>query len=337
MKQDARCYHTHSMFRQADPVRALLMGVACVVVIAGSGCARNPRAAVAPASPAASGSQPLIAAEVIAEVKDFAVELGGHATENFLRHSDNHSSDNRCYFTGKLQLPEYYSALQMVREDGDRCAARSGEHDVFFYPVQAVASGEETITVSLAEAPTERLLVVVPHEDFHNQREARKAPTEVAEAAATLVGFLTASEFATSRFGAESPTARMLARDADLFLRKSFLVNQYYEKVRDLYRGLESGALTPAQTLERKAELFTELQRACAAITPDPVSFNKCPTVLNNAGLAFDRTYTRHYPMLHDLYTLLGHDTPALVSTLKRLMMNWPSSAANANDLMHAH
>ena len=31
--------------------------------------------------------------------------------------------------------------------------------------------------------------------------------------------------------------------------------------------------------------------------------------MLNNAGLAFDRTYTRHYPMLHDLYTLLGHDT----------------------------
>ena len=70
--------------------------------------------------------------------------------------------------------------------------------------MQAVASGEETITVSLAEAPTERLLVVVPHEDFHNQREARKAPTEVAEAAATLVGFLTASGFAKDRFGAES-------------------------------------------------------------------------------------------------------------------------------------
>ena len=141
---------------------------------------------------------------MIAEVKDFAVALGGHATDNFLRQSDQHTSDNRCYFTGKLQLPEFYSALRMVREDGERCAARGDEHDVFFYPVQAVASGEETITVSLAEAPTERLLVVVPHEDFHNQREARKAPTEVAEAAATLVGFLTASGFAKDRFGAES-------------------------------------------------------------------------------------------------------------------------------------
>ncbi len=325
------------MFRQADAVRALLTGLACIVVAAESGCARNPRAAVAPASRAASGSNAFVASEVIAEVKDFAVELGGHATDNFLRHSGNQTSDNRCYFTGKLQLPEYYSALHMVREDGERCAARSGEHDVFFYPVQAVASGEEAITVSLAEAPTERLLVVVPHEDFHNQREARSAPTEVAEAAATLVGFLTASEFARGRFGVESATARMLARDADLFLRKSFLINEYYDKVRDLYGNLEAGVLTRQNALGQKAELFAELQRSCVAIAPDPVSFNKCPTVLNNAGLAFDRTYTRHYPMLHDLYALLGHDTPALVSTLKRLMKSWPASATSANDLIHAH
>jgi hypothetical protein len=326
-----------SMPRWALFARAVRIGVACAVVAAGAGCARNPRAAVVPASPAASPAAAFVAAEVIAEVKDFAVALGSHATDNFLRQSDHQISDNRCYFTGKLQLPEYYSSLRMVREDEAHCAARSDEHDVFFYPVQAVASGEETITVSLAEASTERVLVVVPHEDFHNQWEARKAPTEIAEAAATLVGFLTAGEFAADRFGAESPTARALARDADLFLRKSLVINQYYEKVSAVYRDFQSGALTPAQTFERKADLFGELQRSCAAIAPDPVSFNKCPAAMNNAGLAFDRTYTRHYPMLHDLYTLLGGDTSMLVSTLKRLMANWPSSAANATDLINAH
>src|SRR5688572_1322511 len=225
--------------------RAVRACIAAGVAAAAYGCSGNPRPAVMPVSIPTEAH--FVAAEVIAEVKDFAVMLGGHATENFLRHSDQHTSDNRCYFTGKLQLPEFYSALRMVREDEERCAARSGEHDVFFYPVQAVASGEEVITVSLAEASTERLLVVVPHEDFHNQHEARKAPTEVAEAAATLVGFLTASRFAQERFGTESATARMLARDADLFLRKSHIVNQYYEKVSGLYHDLGSGALTSAQ------------------------------------------------------------------------------------------
>jgi hypothetical protein len=320
------------MQRLARVIRAVRIGAACAVAAAGFGCAARAHPALTPASP--SATSPFVAADVIAEVKDFAVALGGHATENFVQYSDRLTSDNRCYFTGKLQLPEFYSSLRMVREDGDRCAARAGDNDVFFYPVQAVASGRETITVSLAEASTERVLVVVPHEDFHTQREARKAPTEVAEAAATLVGFLTASGYAKDRFGPESATARTLARDADLFLRKSFLVNQYYDKVSALYREFQSGALTAAQTLERKSGLFAELQRSCAEIAPEPVSFNKCPAAMNNAGLAFDRTYTAHYPILHDLYTRLGGDTLTLVSKLKELMMNWPSSAASVTDLI---
>jgi hypothetical protein len=307
----------------------------CAAILA-AGCARHPRAAVAPPSPTPSDRSEVAVIDVIAGVKDFAVALGGDSTSNFVRFSDHQISDTRCYFTGKLQLPEFYSALRMVREDEAHCTARSGEHDVFFYGVQAVASGEETITVSLAEATTERMLVVVPHEDFHNQREAGKAPTEVAEAAATLMGFLTASGYAGEHFGPESATARALVRDADLFLQKSRVVNRYYEEVSRVYRDLQTGALTQAQALQRKAGLFAELERSCAAIAPEPVSFNRCPAAMNNAGLAFDRTYTRHYPMLYDLYRLLGSDTSQFVATLKRLMTDWPSSAANAADLITA-
>ncbi len=319
----------------ARAVRRVSAGAACVTLAVGCGCAAKVRPGVTPVELAPLPVAQFVAADVIAEVKDFAVTLGGDATGNFVRSSDRRISDTRCYFTGKLELPAFYSTLHMAREDEERCTARGVGNDVFFYPVQAVASGEETITVSLAEASTERLLVVVPHEDFHTQNEARKAPTEVAEAAATLVGFLTAREFAKDRFGAESSAARALALDADLFLRKSVLVNEYYEKVSHLYRDFQAGSLTSGQTLARKDELFAELQRACAAIAPEPVSFNKCPAAMNNAGLAFDRTYTANYPMLHDLYTLLGGDTPALVSTLKRLMADWPVSAANAVDLIH--
>jgi hypothetical protein len=305
--------------------------LASLFVVAGaSGCATMPRPEVTP--PPQSGR--FVGTEVIGELKEFEKALGGHATENFLRYSDRHAADNRCYFTGKLQLPEFYSTLRMVREEEPQCHARAGEYDVFFYPVQAVASGEETITVSLAEAPLERVLVVVPHEDFHNQPEARKAPTEVAEAAATLVGFLTASAFAKEKFGADSSAFRLLKSDADLFLMKSFVVNLYYDKVAALYDAFRSGAVTAQQTLERKASLFAQLQQSCSEILPDPVSFNKCPAAMNNAGLAFDRTYTRNYPMIHDLYRLLDSDTPMLVSTLKRLLANWPTSAARAADLM---
>lgn len=302
-----------------------------VLAAGATGCAGRPRPAV---TPAPMPPRAAAATEMIGDLKDFAEALGGHPTENFLSYSSRAVADNRCYFTGKLQLPEFYSTLRMVREEEASCSSRANEYDVFFYPVQAVASGEETITVALAEAPTERILVVVPHEDFHNQPEAKKAPTEVAEAAATLVGFLTASAFAKERLGPESLTFRTLDRDADLFLRKSLIVNQYYEKVSALYGALRSGSLTQEQTVEKKTELFAELQRSCSAITPDPVSFNKCPAAMNNAGLAFDRTYTRNYPMIHELYKLLGGDTAALVTTLRRLLTDWPLAAQNAQELM---
>src|SRR5688572_5850133 len=107
----------------ANALRIARISLVCVVVAIGYGCARNPRADITPGAPPTTTR--FVAAEVIAEVKDFSVALGGHATDNFLRHSDRHTSDTRCYYTGKLQLPEFYSALRMVREDADR---RSEEH-----------------------------------------------------------------------------------------------------------------------------------------------------------------------------------------------------------------
>jgi hypothetical protein len=312
----------HGIRGRAFGLVLLLVGTSAV------GCAARVPPQVAPASP-----RLLSVVEVVGELKAFEETLGGQATENFLSSSTRQTSDDRCYFTGKLQLPEFYSGLRMVRENRAQCDARSNEHDVFFYPVEAVASGDETITVSLTEASVERILVVVPHEDFHNQAELRKAPTEVAESAATLVGFLTASGFARERFGEDSTHSRTLARDVDLFLRKSSIVNGYYDKVSDLYRSFRDGALTQEQTVARKSELFAELQQSCSAILPEPVSFNKCPAAMNNAGLAFDRTYTRYYPLMHDLYTSLGSDTSTLVLTLKRLLAKWPDSVTGIADL----
>src|SRR6185503_7383987 len=306
--------------------------IGCLLVVtATTGCGTRVPPKVSPAVPPSFSG-----IEMIGELKDFAEAMGSQPTDNFRTTSARVVSDERCYFTGRLQLPEFYSSLRLVRESESRCAARAGEFDVFFYPVQAVASGEETITVALAEAPTERLLVVVPHEDFHNQIEARKAPTEVAESAATLVGFLTASAFARDKLGDEASTSRLLARDVDLFLRKAVIVNTYYDRVSELYKSFRAGALSEAETLATKSELFAELEHSCSAISPDPVSFNKCPAALNNAGLAFDRTYTRHYPLMYDLYTSLGRDPSALVLALKQLMPRWPSSVTSVADLMKA-
>ena len=117
----------------ARAVRRVSAGAACVTLAFGYGCAAKARPEVTAVEPAPSAVTQFVAAEVIAEVKDFAVTLGGEATGNFVRSSDRRVSDTRCYFTGKLELPAFYSTLRMVREDEERCAARGEENDAFFY------------------------------------------------------------------------------------------------------------------------------------------------------------------------------------------------------------
>jgi hypothetical protein len=207
---------------------------------------------------------------------------------------------------------------------------------VFFYPAEAVASGANPVTPALADAPLERVLVVVPHEDFHNQAETRGSSPEVTEAAATLIGFLTASDFAKEKYGPTSQTFQGLDREAQLFLQKARIINGYYERLSSLYSTFRSRRITREDALTRKGQMFADLQQQCAAMTPDPVSFNKCPAAMNNAGLAFDRTYSRYYPMLFDFHRLLGQDTKVSIDSLRRLLAQWPKSATKAEDLVSA-
>jgi hypothetical protein len=236
---------------------------------------------------------------IIKDLKAFELSLGMQATENFLRSANGSPAINRCYFTGIFELPETYRGLHLVQEDQARCLARAESSDVFFYPIEAVATGRAPVTPALTQATLERMLVVVAHEDFHNQPETQAASTERAEAAATLGGFVAASAFAEQKFGEASTTSQGLRREARLYLQKSTIVNDYYDKLSNLYASLRAGSTSTTDALVRKTELFDELRDACSAIAPDPVSFNKCPAALNNAGLAFDRTYTKEYPTMY--------------------------------------
>jgi len=253
-------------------------------------------------------------------MKAFEQTLGVQATNNFLSYSANQRAVHRCYFTEKLELPRSYRDLHLVQGSDAGCSVDMERYDVFFYPAEAVASGASPVTPALADAPLERLLVVVPHEDFHNQEEARGASPDAAEAAATLIGFLTATEFARDRFGEGSPAFVRLDREARLFLQKARIVNLYHDRVSALYSSFRAGRITRQAALASKAELFLQLGRECAAIAPDPASFNKCPAAMNNAGLAFDNTYTRRYPAMFDRYERSGEDTRATILDLRRLL-----------------
>ena len=199
---------------------------------------------------------------------------------------------------------------------------------MFLYSIEAVASGSSPVSPSLADAALHRALVVVSHEDFHNQQESARASAEIAEGAATLAGFLTARDFARSRYGTKSAIARRLDREAERFLAKASVVNSYHRRLADVYAARAADRITRPDALTRKATLFAELKAACR--TADPaVSFNDCPVVMNNAALAFDHTYTRHYPAWFALHQALDGDTATTIVALRRVLATGPRSEAD--------
>ena len=110
-----------------------------------------------------------------------------------------------------------------------------------------------------------------------------------------------------------------LKREAELFLRKAELVNAYHLEISTLYEDHRLKRVTRQEALQTKKKLFNELEEECRLIGPKPASFNPCPAVLNNAGLAFDRTYTKRYPLLYRAFNKQEHGLAGPIEALREL------------------
>jgi len=231
----------------------------------------------------------------IEKLKSVEESAGFHPTGNFKHRNPAIAAYYRCYYTGKLELPESYRDLQLRDGTKDGCALDEKKYDVFFYPIEAVASGHTPVTQSLESAPPERQVMVVPHEDFHAQ--IKGLPVRIAEAAATLVGFAVGAAAMD-----EAP------RDADLFLRKAEIVNRTFDTLSEVYKRARRGEISAHAARDEQRYLLEIARQECTAILPSPRSFNKCLSAENNAGLAFDHTYTKFYPLLYRVYLGCGKD-----------------------------
>jgi hypothetical protein len=245
--------------------------------------------------------------------------------------SNQKAADYRCYYTGKLELPDDYAGLGLKPGSAEGCQLNSRKYDVFFYPLQAMASPKTQVTTSLAQSSPERVLMVIPHEDFHQDPALSGLPDPLAEAAATLVGFLTAREVARQQFGTESEVYRNLSREAELFLDKSRLMNHCFDEIRQLYADRRAKKISKQGALATKARLFEAAERQCESIKPKPTSFNPCLAANNNAGLAFDHTYTLYYPLVYGVAEAQDEDLKATIDALKQAMAGQPAGQAIEN------
>ncbi|MCB1021472.1 MAG: aminopeptidase [Acidobacteria bacterium] len=250
-------------------------------------------------------------------VRRAETQLGYEPTRNFHREGGRHAYF-LCYATGPLELPADYGGLRskLSREPG--CRFDSAKLDVFVYPAEAMAGREAPVTDALASAQPARRDFVVAHEDFHEQQGVRQLEPALKEAVSMLAGLLTAAEAASLRDDREERD-RTIA-EADLFLQKAQRINAAHRELRALYDAYARGEVSQSEALARKQEAFARLQAECDQQgAPRPRAFHPCPAVMNNAGLAFDATYTREYPRVHALFEANGRDPKRTIEALRRL------------------
>lgn len=256
--------------------------------------------------------------EAIRGIKRVQRDLGFRETGNFVSIKPDQRAFHRCYYAGQFELPDSYEGLRMKDGTAEGCPPAGPGWDVFFYPIEAVAGANTPVTAALATTTIERLAVVVSHEDFHEDPQIQRLPTRIGEAAATLVGFLSAARYASTQHGPDSDTYRNLSREASLYRTKARIVNRYHEKIAALYRSLRERKADLHGVAERKRMLFDALQGECGAIHPEPTSFHRCLAANNNAGLGFEITYTRYYPLLYELHLALGADLKKTIAALRQ-------------------
>ena len=85
--------------------------------------------------------------ELVSEMKELQESLGFPRTGNFKKHSESVKAYYRCYYTGKLELPTGYDQLELRQGEGE-CTLDPAKYDIFFYPIEAVASGKAPVTSS---------------------------------------------------------------------------------------------------------------------------------------------------------------------------------------------
>ncbi|MDO8521269.1 MAG: aminopeptidase [bacterium] len=238
--------------------------------------------------------------ELSREIKEYEKRLGWKPTTNFERYDEGLATYDYCGWSGKFDFDISWS--QVTEKE---CSAVGQEHDTAFYQFEALATISTPLSRSMVEADLPRFIMVVFHEDFHEQ--SPEVPSRAIDESATqLMGLLAAREFAREKYGAESEIHRFLAADVETALLTSQIESVYYEKLKSLYAQVSSGEVDRADGLKQKARLFENMQNECKRMIL--ATATSCAFVTNNAIFANSIDYSAHYPIFYNLSACLGGD-----------------------------
>ncbi|MFQ6121945.1 MAG: hypothetical protein ACE5LA_02670 [Dehalococcoidales bacterium] len=239
--------------------------------------------------------------ELIKEIKAFEKELGFNETDNFKTYSEELEAYDYYFYTPKTTLP--YSlddpSLQFGVGKPESAPIDTEKYDVFFYSIETIAGVKTPVTKSLLKAPLPRFIHLIFHEDWQEQMDS---PLGIEEPCAEVVSYAAAKLFTENKFGRDSTVYKTLDSEFNKKLKESEIYNQYYEELRVLYSRFHSGEISEAETLSRKAELLKAMEYDLIDIWLGK------PRQLNNAFIAFQMTYYRHLPLMHQVFSATDSD-----------------------------
>ena len=240
--------------------------------------------------------KPAYRLSLITEIKAFEARLGFDETENFRVYSDEIEAYDYYFYTSRTELP--YSLddplLQHATGRPGDATIDLEEYDVFYYSMEAVAGVKTPVTKSLLQAPLSRFIHVILHEDWHEQMDS---PLGIEEPCGEVVSYAAAMLFTEEKFGQDSAVYQTLKEEFSNKLEESELYHRYYEELKILYSQLDSGRITESAALSEKARMLEVMANDIKGI------WGASPRQLNNAFIAFQMTYYRHFPLMYGVYS----------------------------------
>jgi hypothetical protein len=239
--------------------------------------------------------------ELIEEMKAFEKELGFLDTDNFKAYSPELGAYDYLFYTSSTQLPYSLDDPALVAAIGTRDSVYIDyqKYDAYFYSIPSIAGEGTPVTETLLQAPLHRFIQVVFHEDWHEQIDL---PHGLEEPSAEIVGYAAAIRFAGDRFGPDSQVYLTLKSNFEKKLGESEVYREYYARLDALYAQYQDGRLSELDTLIRKDRLLEAMGNDLYDI------WGGKPDQLNNAFIAFQMTYLRHFPLMYQVFEATGFD-----------------------------
>jgi len=246
---------------------------------------------------------------LIDEVRAFEQQIGFEPTDNFLDLSKEQAGFPICGYASRLYLPYSYEdpAIQWPESVTSReCRAAAEGTDVFFTTVEAVGEIGTPVTASMVGGKLDRVLYLVIHEDCHDQFEL---PYGIEEALCNLIAYKAMAVFTEQKFGADSREHKAIRGYADQQSELTRATKAVYEQLAAHYARYQREEISRDALMLERATVLRSARR--------PLGWKRGE--LNNVGLAYDMTYSRHYPYLEGVFDALGRDLERMVAFFKRV------------------